>query len=106
MAKILVIDDEAKMALLVSGALEDAGHSVAVAHNGAAGLEILTAGGIDMVVTDLKMDPPDGLAILRHVSEKLPEVGVILMTAFATAESAVSAMKAGAYDYLIKPFSL
>jgi len=106
MAKILVIDDEAKMALLVSGALEDAGHSVSVANSGAEGLEILRAGGIDLVVTDLKMGPPDGLAVLEYVSANLPEIGVILMTAYATAESAVSAMKAGAYDYLIKPFSL
>lgn len=106
MAKILIIDDEARMATLVAGTLEDAGHRAVVCNSGADGLEILRQGGIDLVVTDLKMEPPDGLAVLGEVSKKYPDTGVILMTAYASAESAVSAMKAGAYDYLIKPFSL
>jgi two-component system response regulator HydG len=94
------------MATLAAGALEDAGHTVTTAESGAEGLKILRASGFDMVITDLKMDPPDGLAIVEHVGREYPDTGVILMTAFASAESAVAAMKAGAYDYLIKPFSL
>ncbi len=106
MAKILVVDDEAKMAMLVSSALEDAGHSVSVFNSGEMAVSALTAESFDLVITDLKMSPPDGLAVLKHVRKVSPETGVILMTAFASAESAVTAMKNGAYDYLIKPFSL
>lgn len=106
MAKILVVDDESKMATLVASALEDAGYKCASVDTGAGALEKLQEAEFDMVITDMKMDPPDGLEILKQVKSGHPDTGVILMTAFATAESAVSAMKAGAYDYLIKPFSL
>lgn len=106
MAKILVVDDEARMAHLVCSSLRDSGYSVTVSHDGESALQLLATDLFDMVITDLKMQPPDGLQILRVVKEQHPETGVILMTAFATAESAVAAMKAGAYDYLVKPFSL
>ncbi len=106
MAKILVVDDEPKMALLAASALEDAGHSLTVCHDGQAAIKALENDSFDIVVTDLKMPPPDGLEVLREARHRSPETGVILMTAYATAESAVTAMKSGAYDYLIKPFSL
>ncbi len=106
MAKILVVDDEAKMAMLVSSALEDAGHSVSVFNSGEMAVNALAVEPFDLVITDLKMSPPDGLEILKQTRQIAPDTGVILMTAFASAESAVIAMKNGAYDYLIKPFSL
>src|SRR5690606_25249093 len=106
MAKILVVDDEPKMALLAAAALEDAGHSLTVCHDGKAAIRALEIDSFDVVVTDLKMPPPDGLEVLREARQRSPETGVILMTAYASAESAVTAMKSGAYDYLIKPFSL
>lgn len=106
MAKILVVDDEAKMAMLVSSTLEDAGHVVSVFHAGDVAVNSLANESFDLVITDLKMSPVDGLEILRETRRLSPDTGIILMTAFATAESAVEAMKNGAYDYLIKPFSL
>ncbi|MGB5105792.1 MAG: sigma-54 dependent transcriptional regulator [Candidatus Zixiibacteriota bacterium] len=106
MAKILVVDDEAKMALLLASTLEDAGHSISIFHRGDEALNALANEPYDLVITDLKMPPPDGLEILSTVRQSYPDTGVILMTAYATAESAITAMKNGAYDYLIKPFSL
>ncbi len=106
MNSILVIDDEERMALLVASTLEDAGYQVTSETNSSKAAELITKRGFDLVITDLKMEPLDGLAILEKVKAEQPECGVILMTAFASAESAVTAMKQGAYDYIIKPFSL
>jgi two-component system NtrC family response regulator len=106
MALILVVDDEQKMGFLVGGALEDAGHSLTICNSGTEALANIERMPFDIIVTDLKMDPPDGLDVLREAKKSSPDCEVIMMTAFASAESAVQAMKAGAYDYLIKPFSL
>ncbi|MBU1319786.1 MAG: sigma-54 dependent transcriptional regulator [candidate division Zixibacteria bacterium] len=106
MAQILVVDDEKKMGFLVGGALEDAGHNLTICTSGNEALEQIQQKSFDIVVTDLKMEPPDGMEILRAAKEASVECEVIMMTAFASAQTAVEAMKAGAYDYLIKPFSL
>jgi len=106
MANILVVDDEKKMGFLVGGALEDAGHNLTICNSGVDALKQIRQKAFDIVVTDLKMDPPDGMEILRAVKEASADCEVIMMTAFASAETAVNAMKSGAYDYLIKPFSL
>jgi len=106
MSNILVIDDEERMALLVASTLEDAGYQVTTATDGEKAAEMIGRRGFDLVITDLKMEPLDGLQILEMVKSEQPDCGVILMTAYASAESAVTAMKQGAYDYIIKPFSL
>lgn len=106
MAQILVVDDEKKMGFLVGGALEDAGHTLTICNSGADAVTQLRQKSFDIVVTDLKMDPPDGMDVLQEAKRINPESEVIMMTAFASASTAVEAMKSGAYDYLIKPFSL
>jgi len=106
MATILVVDDEVKMGVLVAGTLEDAGHDVTRTDKGERALTLLSKQRFDVVITDLKMAPISGLSILNETKKRSPETAVILMTAHATAETAVQAMKAGAADYLIKPFSL
>ena len=106
MALILVVDDEQKMGFLVGGALEDAGHSLTICNSGSDAVTWLRQKNFDIVVTDLRMDPPDGMEILKEAKKLNPDCEVIMMTAFASAPTAVEAMKAGAYDYLIKPFSL
>ena len=106
MAQILVVDDEKKMGFLVGGALEDAGYSLTICNSGNDAIDLLRERCFDIVITDLKMDPPDGMDVLREAKKLRPECEVIMMTAFASASTAVEAMKAGAYDYLIKPFSL
>jgi DNA-binding NtrC family response regulator len=106
MARILIADDEPKLAALVAESLELDGHAVVRAGGGKEALARLAAEGADVVVTDLKMPEVDGLAVLRAARALPDPPEVVLMTAFATAQSAVEAMKAGAADYVTKPFSM
>jgi two-component system, NtrC family, response regulator AtoC len=103
--RILVVDDEAIMREYVEEALLRAGHDVVTAPNGREGIEKARAGAFDMVVTDLKMTPVDGLEVLREVRKETPSARVIIMTAYGTVETAVSALKEGADDYIMKPFA-
>lgn len=106
MAQILVVDDEARMADLIRRELEDHGHSVAVSGDGPSALDKLGESRFDLVVTDLKMPGMDGLELLQVIRSRYPETEVVLMTAYASAQTAVKAMKEGAYDYLTKPFEM
>jgi DNA-binding NtrC family response regulator len=104
---VLVVDDEKKMTVILRGALEEDGHDVDVAFSGEGALGLLkTSDAYDLVLTDLKMSPVDGLELLRGVKSAHPETEVVLMTAYADAKTAVEAMKSGAYDYVVKPFQL
>jgi DNA-binding NtrC family response regulator len=106
MARVLVADDERKLGLLVAEALELDGHEPLRVQGGQEAVAQLQAGRFDVVVTDLRMPEVDGLAVLRAARALPAPPEVVLMTAFATAESAVAAMKAGAADYLVKPFAM
>jgi len=106
MARILVADDEPKLGRVVAQMLELDGHAVVRAGGGREALARLSEEAFDVVVTDLRMPDVDGLAVLRAARAKSPPPEVVLMTAYATAESAVEAMKAGAADYVTKPFSM
>src|SRR5712692_1559128 len=106
MARILVVDDEPKLGKVVSEALALDGHAVTRAGGGAAALAELGKDPFEIVVTDLRMPDVDGLGVLQAARARVPPAEVILMTAHASAESAVAAMKAGAADYLIKPFAV
>lgn len=104
-ATILVIDDESLMRDYVQEALIRAGHDVTVAPNGAEGIEQLAKMTYDVVVTDLKMQPVGGIEVLRAVREQSPATACIIMTAYGTVETAVTALKEGAFDYIMKPFT-
>lgn len=106
MARVLVADDEPKLGKLVVQMLELDGHDVTKADGGKEALERLDEIRFDVVVTDLRMPEVDGLEVLRSARGRTPPVEVILMTAYGTAENAVEAMKAGAADYVTKPFSM
>jgi DNA-binding NtrC family response regulator len=106
MARILVADDEPKLGSVLAEALELDGHEAVRVGGGREALALLEAGGFDVVVTDLRMPGVDGLAVLRAARALPAPPEVVLMTAHATAESAVAAMKAGAVDYLVKPFAV
>jgi DNA-binding NtrC family response regulator len=106
MARVLVADDEPKLGSLVTQMLELDGHTVVRAADGAQAVARLAAGRFDIVVTDLRMPGVDGIAVLRAARALPAPPEVVLMTAHASAESAVEAMKAGAADYLTKPFSM
>jgi two-component system response regulator HydG len=103
-ATLLVADDDPGLRESLQRTLARAGHRVVLASDGRAALEQLKAGGVDLVLTDLKMPGLTGLELLRAAKEVAPDVDVILLTAFGTVEEAVSAMKDGAYDFLTKPF--
>jgi DNA-binding NtrC family response regulator len=105
MAKILIVDDEVKLARLLEQMLEGQGHDVARAEGCRAALERIEGGRFDVVVTDLRMPDGDGMAVVR-AARRLPSTEVVVMTAYASAETAVEAMREGAADYLIKPFAM
>ena len=104
MPRILIIDDEKKMVNLLDAILTDEGYEVECCYSGTDGIKSINENEYDIVLTDLKMKPVDGLEVLEKAKKSNPETVVIMMTAFASAETAVQAMKNGAYDYLIKPF--
>jgi two-component system response regulator PilR (NtrC family) len=104
--RVLVVDDEQSMREFLSIALERDGHSVEVAENGTAALEKLARESFDLVITDLRLGDFSGLEILQKVRSTDADTEVIVITAYATAENAIKAMKAGAYDYITKPFKV
>lgn len=105
-AHILLIDDEAIALTNLSHVLRKEGYVVTACKDGEAGLAALAQGAYDLVLTDLKMPGLDGMEVLRRVQAEHPQVPVIMITGHATLDSAVAAMKAGAFHYLAKPFRL
>ena len=105
MARILVADDEPGLREFVADALELDGHDIAKAPDGRAAAKLLDERGFDVVITDLKMPGMDGMALLKKIRTELPEIEVIVMTAHGTVDTAVEAMKLGAFEYLQKPLS-
>ena len=102
-SSILVVEDEAVPRKNLCRVLRGEGYEVYEAADGQAAVTILTAQECDLVLTDLKMPGLDGLDVLRHIQECLPQTLVILMTAYASVETAVEALRLGAQDYLLKP---
>jgi len=105
MARILVADDEAGIREFITDVLELDHHAVVEAADGAAAAKLLDERGFDLVITDLKMPRMDGMQLLRKVRAEQPEVEVIVMTAHGSVDTAVEAMKLGAFEYLQKPLS-
>jgi len=105
-ARVLVVDDEPSMRELLDITLKQEGYDVTLADGGEAALSALDETVFDLVVTDLRMRKVDGLAVLRAVKERAPGTAVLMVTAFASTDTAVEAMKLGAYDYVTKPFKL
>jgi DNA-binding NtrC family response regulator len=106
MPSILIVEDEAKMRRLLELNLGDEGYTVHAASDAEAGLNILRQEKIDLVLTDLKLPGMNGLEFLLLVKRTNATIPVVVMTAYGTVETAVEAMKAGAVDYVLKPFPL
>ncbi|MEO6655495.1 MAG: sigma-54 dependent transcriptional regulator [Pyrinomonadaceae bacterium] len=106
MAKILIVDDEQSYRQLLSLVFEEQGNEIRTAMNGRQALELLAAEPADVIISDVKMPDMDGIEMLRAVRETLPDLGVILMTAFASVETAREAFKLGADDFIQKPFDV
>src|ERR687897_1045379 len=106
MGRILIADDHESLRRGVAQALAEAGHDVEEAPNGNAAIEKLHEGFFDVIVSDLKMGGSSGLDVLKTAKTLHPSCAVILMTAFGSVSTAVEAMKAGAFDYVQKPFEV
>jgi len=105
MHSILVVDDEPNYLIVLSELLKDEGFEVFTASDGMQGLKIVEDVDLDIVVTDMQMPGMNGLELLQKIKEKNKDLPVIVITAFAEIDKAVTAMQAGAYSYLAKPFS-
>jgi two-component system response regulator PilR (NtrC family) len=106
MGKILVSDDELSMRQFLEILLKKEGHQVVCAGDGQEAWVRFQAEPFDLVISDIKMPKMDGLELLQKVKQQRPSLAVIMVTAYASPEDAIAAMKAGAYDYLTKPFKL
>jgi two-component system response regulator AtoC len=104
MAKVLVIDDEANLRKVLAALLRRDGYDVTVAEDGEMGIAEFQKNGADAVITDLVMPKVGGMEVLKAVNGSDPEVPVIIITAHGTVDSAVEAIKLGAFDYVTKPF--
>ena len=104
--KVLLIDDEAIALSNMSHVLEKEGYEVTALKDGEAGIDALRRTEFDLVLTDLKMPGIDGMGVLQYIRENTPDIPVIMITGHATLDSAVSAMKSGAFHYISKPFRL
>ena len=106
MSRILVVDDEAAMRDLLRIVLEKERHEVVTANDGVTGLSLATSRDVDLVISDIKMPGLDGVGLLAGLRQQGRAIPVIMITAYADSESAIQAMKQGAYDYLTKPFKM
>ncbi len=105
-SRILVVDDEDSIREFLEIMLKKENYEVTTAEDGLRAKEILTKKSFDMVISDLQMPNMTGIELLKHVKESYPDIVFMLITAFGTTESAVDAMKMGAYDYVTKPFKI
>ena len=106
MSRILIVDDEQSMRQMVAIALRQEGYDVVIAEDGEVASRELQANKVDVVVSDIKMPGLNGIDLLRFARENSPATEVILMTAYTSTESAIEALRLGAYDYISKPFEI
>ena len=104
--KILIVDDESTIRMSLARILEKEGYAVAQAENGKRAIDLLKKEPFHLILTDLKMPEVDGFEVLKQAKSISPDSVVIVLTAYVSVESAISAMKAGAYDYLSKPINI
>jgi DNA-binding NtrC family response regulator len=103
---VLIVEDESIARNNLAHILEKQGYAVVPAQGGTEALDLLKSRSFDLVITDLKMEQVDGMAVLAHSRKYYPMTEVILITGYATVDSAVKAMKSGAYHYIAKPFKI
>ncbi|MGE5572333.1 MAG: sigma-54-dependent transcriptional regulator [Bacteroidota bacterium] len=104
--RVLVVDDEPNMRAVLSDVLAEEGYEVAVARDGSECIARVTTGDFHVVVLDLKLPDASGIDVLREIKAHSPESVVIMITAFSSVDTAIEAMKCGAYDYITKPFKI
>ncbi len=105
-AKLLIVDDEKIALKSLLHIMKKEGYEVVGTHNGSNALKLIDEKEFDVVLTDLRMEKVDGMQILKRCRELYPDIEVVMITGYATVQSATEAMKKGAYDYITKPFKL
>ena len=105
-SRLLVVDDDESLRWVTKVQMEQSGYTVDAAPDGREALELLQQNSADLVITDLMMPGMSGLDLLKEIRSEYPDLAVIVVTAFGTVETAVEAMKAGAYDYITKPVNI
>jgi len=105
-AKILVVEDEVGSRLTLCGILEDAGYEVTGVEKGTEALEVIKDGNFNVIITDIKLPDVGGMSVLELAKEINPDVAVIIMTGYASLETAVNAVNEGAYAYFVKPVNM
>ncbi len=103
--RLLIIDDEENMRHMLSVLLKKAGYKVDIAVDGLMGIQMLDQTSYEFILCDIKMPKMDGMAFLKSVRDKIGETTIIMMSAYGTFDTAIEAMKLGAYDYISKPFN-
>jgi two-component system NtrC family response regulator len=104
METILIVDDEKNYLVVFGTFLSEEGYETLTADNAQSALEIVESTDLDLVLTDMKMSPMDGIELLKSIKERVPDLPVVMMTAYGTVEKAVEAMQLGAFNFILKPF--
>lgn len=104
--KILIVDDDDVCRELLQEATQEEGVEVILAANGMEALKKLSSGAVDILITDLNMPRMDGLKLLAHAREIYPNILAIIITGYGSMETAIDAIRKGAYDYILKPFKI
>jgi nitrogen regulation protein NR(I) len=106
MERIVVVDDDLSLCHFLTKPLSQEGYEVITCHNGNQALETIKEREVDLILLDNKLPDRTGLEVLKEIKQNYPKVPVIIMTAFGTTETAIEAMRLGAFDYILKPFEL
>lgn len=104
--RVIIVDDDVSILRILKQLLKDKGYEVTTANDGREAIEYISLNDFDLVITDLMMPESDGLEVLRKTKEKNFRTQVIMITGFATLDSAIEALKLGAFDYIRKPFRI
>ena len=104
MARILVVDDELSILDVICNILQGEGHETVAASDGMEAKKHILAGGFDLMISDLRMVPVNGMELLKIAHDCAPSMSVIMLTAYGQVETAVEALQLGAFDYVAKPF--
>ncbi|MBI5179948.1 MAG: sigma-54-dependent Fis family transcriptional regulator, partial [Nitrospirae bacterium] len=104
--KILIVDDEKNITDVLATILISLGYSVSTASDGEEALSILKKEYYELVITDIKMPQMDGLSLLKEINKLKKDIIIIMLTGLATTDTAVEAMRSGAFDYVVKPFNI
>ncbi|MCK5202292.1 MAG: sigma-54-dependent Fis family transcriptional regulator, partial [Desulfobacterales bacterium] len=104
--KLLVVDDEASHRKMIEAVLSDEGYEIKQADDGQAAIDAVENGFFDLILLDIRMRKVGGIEALNRITEISPGIPIIIMTAYASVDTAVDALKAGAYDYLTKPLDI